>query len=237
MNSVKINVMLWNCWNNDYCRKERLDWIFEEILKKKYPIILLQQVSNATVVDLTTELKRQNYYYKVSNLKSRKTFEIIASIWKITNEHFYFFTNSEQQKGLFVTDINTTVGKITVGCCELESENPRKQIGQITAIQDFFTTKDLWILGCNTYFPNEYYSVEMNDAWGHEQNKYYYYNYDTEKNVNLQNVEIIEKSRPLRVYISDNLTASNFVLKGTEQLNNYYPSAYFGINVDVNTEL
>jgi len=234
---AKINVLLWNMWEHNFCRTDRLNWFINNILPENHGILLLLQVSNNIVVDLTKELKNHGYYYKVSNLTGRKKFEIIASKRELLNWKFQEFSNTEQFKGMTWVYINTPLGKILIACCELEENNPKKQIGQIKCIIDFMNTKsDKWLFGCNTNFPNETFIVEMNDAWAHDRNKYCYYTLDTERNTNLSEIGMYnEKSRPLRLYMSDNLYSENFILKGTEKCNDYFPSIHFGITADIIT--
>ena len=69
-NTFTLNVLSFNLWADSFLKHVRSKWVHAHIAKEKPDIILFQEVSNGTVIELTKKLRKYDYKYKVTYLRS-----------------------------------------------------------------------------------------------------------------------------------------------------------------------
>jgi hypothetical protein len=232
---MNITLISFNVWQEPILKKERTEWIYENILKNKPDIILLQEVTNSILLEFVSELRNSNYQYKISN-SNRKVYEIICSRRPILNYNFKRFSTSKSGKGIMWVDIKLNSETITVASAQLEQgeENYNKRIGQLSCILNFLAEKRKVILGCDTgllkddHFDGNIVRDEWRDAWiDGGKNKFAQYTIDSNRNTYAKT-----QARPDRIYyLGFTQKESTFELIGTNETKP--PSMHFGLKVTI----
>ncbi len=196
--------------------EKQTKWISNHILTKKPDVILFQEVNNGILLKLVEKLRNHSYHYKIAN-ERRKTYELIASRWPITNHSFKRYSTSRRGHGILWANLNIFNDVITVASTQLDQENIHKRIGQLDCILDFFAERgNSTIIGCDTGFlRRENYNLEgtdWNDAWWDAgRNKFAQYTIDCNRNKNTQ-----MQARPDRIYYIGEFDEPTFELIGTQ---------------------
>jgi hypothetical protein len=239
---MQIEIISMNIWNNKFMYKERTDWVIKNIIKKKPDIIFLQEVSNHTVVELSSALKKCEYEYRISNEK-RSVFEIIACRWKIDDWKFQRFSTSSQQNGILYCDISIHDTRFTLATGSIDESH---DIGyeQLQCALNYLSNHNINILfGVHTHCKNELYKFKnerWTDAWEKAgKNKLHEYTLDFHRN---KNVTTTLQTRPDRVFIQSNYIISKFELLGTLPIVTSgkiqtHPSLYFGLHFNIVLEI
>ncbi len=240
---ITLTVVSFNMWADSFLKNERTEWVYKHILKNKPDVILLQEVSNSIVLDLTKKLRRLDYQYKVAN-EGRVVYELICSKWPIVDHKFNRYSTSKKGNGVLWADIKINGNIVTVASTQLdqEPEEFQKRLGQLDCIMKFLANRyHTTILGCDTGFGRgEEYDLRgtrWKDAWVTSgKNKLAQYTYDFNRNKNI--TEQVQ-TRPDRIYYQGAFTDPDYELVGTLatcgaiKVN---PSNHFGIQLTLRYE-
>lgn len=230
-----VTVISFNIWSGEYCKRERTEWLLNNVIDQAPDILLLQEVSNANVLEITARLREKKYEYKVANA-GRKVYELIASKWPINDYAFSKFSTSRTGRGLLWAIVKIRGKPVTIGCAQFEQtpSEVKKRIGQLDCAQSFLAQRGQnCIFGCDTGFqPDELYTLpEWNDAWSVAgKNQLAMYTIDSKRNTHFDDKQLTQ-SRPDRIYYQGNFKNSTYTLLGTEQTSGVHPSTHFGIKM------
>lgn len=233
-----LTVVSFNMWADPFLKKDRLEWVYKNIIKERPDIILFQEVSNSIVLELAKKLRKLDYQYKVAN-ENRTVYEMICSKWPIINYKFSRYSTSNTHRGVLWADLKINDKKVTVASTQLEQgpESLDKRLGQLDCILKFFANRHhTTIVGCDTGFvKGENYDLrgtKWKDAWiSSGKNKLAQYTVDFNRNKNI--TEQVQ-NRTDRIYYQGPFVDPVYSLVGTTgECGNIKvnPSNHFGIEL------
>lgn len=232
---TKLSTLSYNIWNNPKDRQKRLDQLCLNITVSQPDVILLQEVTNATVLDVIKTLKLCDYNYQISNNNNRTIFEIVASKRPIEQFKFSRYSNSITNRGVLWADIKVGPKTVTIVSTQLEQLDQRKAMAQIKCLLKFASTKDNVVLACDI---GSLEKLPLPEGWKDSwvvggQNKFAQYTIDPERN---KYIDGNEHYRSDRILLLGGLTNVDFSLVDTGP-DDPLVSAHFGIKVIVQISL
>ena len=226
-----LHIIDFNVWHHDLYRKERLEWLIKMIKERLPEVLILQEVNNPIILDLTNELRYLGYQYKISE-PHKGVYELLASRYIISNYKFNRYSNSPIGNGVLWADIKVHDEIVTIASTQLDNSPKRRE--QLKCILNYFKTRqNPVIIGCDTKNPKgERLDIDESywyDVWKMAgRNKYSRFTVDYQRN---NNVDDGVQYRPDRVYVNRYFDKHHIYqnLIGTEKMENgCYPSYYFG---------
>jgi len=236
-NKIRLSLLSFNLWDDKYYRLERLEWFTDYIKNNTPELVLLQEVTNSIVIELSKKLHELNYQFKISG-SSRTRYEMICSRFPIQSHKTNIYSNSKTKRGLITTTIKINdVCNITLVSTQLEQDSKSRNIraAQFECLfKSFSNISGNVIMAVDTGLSKDeiiQVSDEWKDAWEQSgRNKYLQYTIDNRKNANVIDED---QRRSMRIYYKGDIEDLEYKLIGEEGLQNLkskivYPSLQFG---------